>query len=85
MPGEALVVQEQAKCFVPARLRRCGVSIDPRPETLLRIVEMEDAQTIQSDAVVECLHRGRVDLRIADVVARGKDMTGVEADRDDAA
>src|SRR5215207_2596628 len=83
MSSEALIVQEQAKCFSPQfAVADMRVPIYPRPETLLRIIEMEDAQTAQADGVVECLHRCRVDLLIADVVARGKDMTGVEADPD---
>src|SRR5918999_6361861 len=59
-----------------------SVPVDPRAETFLRIVEMEGAETMETDDVVECLHRGRVQLRLADVVPGGKDMTGVEADPD---
>src|SRR5918993_4182764 len=59
-----------------------SVPVDPRAETLLRIVEMEGAETMQTDDVVERLHRLRVHLWLADVIPRCKDMTRIEADPD---
>ena len=58
MPGEALVVQEQSKRFGPKlAIADIGMSVNQRPETFLRIIEMKNAQTMQSDDVVERLHR----------------------------
>ena len=46
MPGEALVVQEQAKRFLSQlSFADVRVSIDPRPEPLLRVVEMEETDS----------------------------------------
>ena len=83
MLGEALVVEEQAKRFA-AQLAFADVRVpvDAAPRPFFESLRWKTRKPVEADDVVECLHRGRVDLRVADVVAGGKDVAGVEADPD---
>src|SRR4051794_41863927 len=82
MPGESLVVHQVSKRFSPQfSFTDIGVAVDTGAKPLPRVVEVEDPETIQPDRVVEHLHSRGILRRITDVVARGKDVAGVEADR----
>src|SRR3954470_9636120 len=80
---ESLVVHEVAERECPdGALADVGVTVDTRSERLHRIIEVEGADGPDPENPVELFESGLIAALRGDVVARGEDVAGVEADRD---
>ena len=78
--GEPRVVQQQAERFQSqTALSNVLVPVDTAATRLLRVVQVPHLQPVESDERLERVERRTVALFSAQVVARGEQMTGVQA------
>src|SRR5512139_4199833 len=81
MLAEASILQEE---FEPREsnlaLPDVLVTIEPRSQITLRVVEVEVLEPFQADHVMEPAHRFLVGLGTAEVIAGCEAVAGVEAD-----
>src|ERR1041385_383465 len=58
------------------------VAVDARAEGLLRVVEVKRADVLDADVALHLVDQPLPAVACADVVARGEDVAGVDADAD---
>ena len=78
-PLNARIGEEHAEAFAHHSLEDVGVPVAVRAELGGRVVEMEAAQTVEADALVDLVEGRSEGLRVGDVDSRHPEVAGVEA------
>ena len=78
--AESLVVQQKTKRFdADLAIADVLMPVDARAERLLRVVEVEGADVVDADVLIERINRSLVIVAIAQLITRGEHVAGIEA------